>query len=129
MADIKEVMQSLPFFHPANGVDEESINDAEEQLGVTFSKEFRDYVKAFGDASANGHEITGITDNKRLDVVSVTLAERTRNPTIPIELYVVEQTGVDRIVIWQDASGSIYQTIPGGNLEKIFDSLSDFVAQ
>ena len=105
-----------------------SINNAEKQLGTTFSREYREYLHAFGDASVNGHEITGITDSKRIDVVSVTLEERERNPSVPIALYVVEQTHIDRIVIWQHADGSIYQTIPGVGPKKIYDCLYDYVA-
>lgn len=128
MKNITEVMQTLPDFYPASGASAKMINDAEKQLGVTFSKEYREYVKAFGDASANGHELTGISSNKRIDVVSVTIAERMRNQDIPENLYVVEQTRIDRIVVWQDARGSIYQTIPGGKPEKIFETLWDYIA-
>lgn len=128
MSNITEAIQSLPYFYPDTGASAESIINAEKRLGVTFSEDYREYVKAFGDASANGHELTGVTDEDRIDVVSVTLAERKRNSTIPLEMYVVEQTHVDRIVIWQDTRGLIYQTIPGDKPKMISRSLIEYVA-
>ena len=129
MVNIVECLRALPDFYPGNSSTEKDIHEAEAKLGVTFSDEYRDYVHAYGDASANGHELTGISDSARINVVSVTLAERARNPSVPEELYVVEQTGIDRIVVWQDSKGTIYQTIPGCVPEKLCVSLSEYIAR
>ena len=128
MDNIVEVLQSLPDFYAGNPASTQDIAIAEEQLGVAFSEEYREYVKAFGDASANGHELTGISSSARVDVVGVTQEERARNPELPVGHYVVERTGIDRVVVCQDAAGLIYQSAPGCNPKKIFDSLSDYVA-
>lgn len=128
MGKIVEILQSLPDFYAGNPASAQDIAIAEEQLGVAFSEEYREYVKAFGDASANGHELTGISSSERIDVVSVTQAERVRNSEFPAGHYVVERTGVDRVVVCQDAAGIVYQSAPGRSPERIFDSLSDYVA-
>lgn len=47
--------------------------------------------------------LTGICDRKRVDI--------------------------DRVVIWQDGSGKIYQTMPGGGRILIADSLSEYIAE
>lgn len=128
MSAITEAMKTLPYFYSSSGANDERIADAEKRLGVTFSRDYREYVAAFGNVSVNGHELTGITDSARLDVVSVTFDERVRNAGIPADLYVIEQTGIDRIVVWQDTRGAIYQTIPGGKPQKIYDTLSEYIA-
>lgn len=128
MDNIVEVLQSLPDFYAGNPASTQDIAIAEEQLGVAFSEEYREYVKAFGDASANGHELTGISSSERVDVVSVTQLERARNHELPADHYVVERTGIDRVVVCQDAVGFVYQSAPGRSPEKIFDSLCDYVA-
>ena len=115
MDNIVEVLQSLPDFYAGNPASTQDIAIAEEQLGVAFSEEYREYVKAFGDASANGHELTGISSSERVDVVSVTQLERARNHELPADHYV-------------DAVGFVYQSAPGRSPEKIFDSLCDYVA-
>lgn len=128
MSKIIETMQSLPDFCPGKGADAEEIEDAETQLGLVFADEYREYVKAFGDASVDGHELTGITESKRINVVEATIAERRRNPDVPESLYVVEQTHVDRIVVWQDHAGRIYQTIPGSMPVKVHETLSEYLS-
>ncbi|WP_165043746.1 SMI1/KNR4 family protein [Adlercreutzia sp. ZJ138] len=126
--DFAETIRALPDFYPANGASVEDIKSAEQKLGLTFSSEYREYLEAFGDASANGHELTGISESIRINVVSVTEAERLRNPGVPTNLYVVEQARVDRIAIWQDEHGAIFQTMPGSKPEKVCESLSEYIA-
>lgn len=53
----------------------------------------------FGQFSIYGHEFTGITKILRLNVVEITIEERMKNRLIPINLYVIEQTNIDDIVI------------------------------
>ena len=36
---------------------------------------------------------------------------------------------IDGVVIWQDGSGKIYQTVPGGGRTFIADSLSEYIAE
>ena len=61
-------------------------------MGVRFAKDYFQYVTQIGVASFDGHELTGICQSNRLDVVSVTRRERQKNPDIDEEWYVVEQT-------------------------------------
>ena len=42
-------------------------------------------------------------------------------------LYVIEETHMDDIVIWQNAKGEIYQTAPNAKPIKICDSLAEYV--
>lgn len=127
MANIIEVMKSIPDYIGSNGRSEDEIAAAEKSLGTTFAPDYRLYLKEIGLACFDGHEITGITNNARLSVVAVTEHERAANPNIPSSWYVVEQTGFDGIVIWQAPTGEIYQTIsitPGCEL---CDSLVGYV--
>lgn len=56
-----------------------------------------------GIAVIAGRWLTGICDRKRVDI--------------------------DRVVIWQDGSGKIYQTVPGGRRILIADSLREYIAE
>ena len=49
------------------------------------------------------------------------------NPFVPDDRYVVENAGVDGIIIWQDKMGRIYQTMPNGQKEYIADSLVEYL--
>ena len=85
-------------------VPDEKITSAQSDLGVLFSEEY-----------IEGHELTGISSIKRLDVVSVTKSNRqTLNNAVAVnELYVLEEADIDGIVIWQDSNGLVYKTFPG----------------
>jgi len=109
-------------------VPEENIAAAEEELKLSFSVEYREYLLAFGCASVYGHELTGLGASERLDVVAVTEEERRFCPSIPNGFYVVEQTHFDDIVIWQSESGEIFRTCCDSQPVKIFDSLYEYLA-
>lgn len=103
------------------------IRQAEKELNVLFAKDYVDYVLSFGIAIFDGHELTGICDKKRLDVVRNTMEERELNPSVPDDWYVIENTGVDGIIIWQDKTGKIYQSMLNGQKEYIANSLVEYL--
>lgn len=74
-------------------------------------------------------ELTGITGARYLDVIKVTKQSRAINPQVPKDLYVVEYPAIDGIVIWQNASGSIYKTTPHNAPVKIADSLAEYLVR
>ncbi len=127
MKDIIMSIKNKPLFVGLEGASVETVSKAERSLGVCFAKDYREYVCNMGVASFQGHELTGLCKSARLDVVTVTMYERNINPTIPKDWYVIEQTNIDGIVIWQNELGEIYQTIPGLKPTKICDSLIDYV--
>nr|WP_303231312.1 SMI1/KNR4 family protein [uncultured Blautia sp.] len=105
----------------------ECINEAEKNLQVTFSKEYVEYVATFGVAIFEGHELTGICDGKRLDVVHNTVEQRRLNPFVPSNWYVIECLDIDGVVIWQDEAGKVYQTLPSGNMVLIGESIVEYL--
>ena len=105
----------------------ECINEAEKNLQVTFSKEYVEYVTTFGVVIFEGHELTGICDGKRLDVVHNTVEQRRLNPFVPSNWYVIECLDIDGVVIWQDEAGKVYQTLPSGNMVLIGESIVEYL--
>ncbi len=127
MKDIINAMRSLPDFIGSNGRDETDICSAEEELNLKFSTDYRRYLKEIGLACFDGHEITGICASSRLNVTEVTQEERKRNASIRPNMYVVEQANIDDVVIWQDHTGIVYQTIGDSAAQKIAESLIDYL--
>ncbi|MGN0606615.1 MAG: SMI1/KNR4 family protein [Oscillospiraceae bacterium] len=124
--DIKAI-ENMKNFCSLKGTSEEKIIDAENSLGVTFSEEYKSYLNQYALASMNGHELTGIVDSKRLNVVDVTIKHREINPDIPKNLYVLEELNIDDVVAWQDENGLVFQTIGTSEPVKICDSLVEYV--
>jgi len=127
MSDIVKQIQLLPDFFSLAGATKESISEAEKVLRLKFSDEYKEIVSSFGSVSVNGRELTGICQSKRLNVICVTLEERELNPSVPLNLYVIEQANIDGIVIWQSSSGEVYQSMPGAPMMKLCDSISEYL--
>lgn len=105
----------------------DSIKKAEDELSLAFSDEYREYLLKYGCASFIGHIFTGISRYPGVSVVSVTEDARLYNPQVSGEFYVIEETHMDGVVIWQKASGEIYQSAPGSGFVKICDSLLEYI--
>lgn len=120
---IKEITDLITY----SPVTLECINEVEKKLQVTFSKEYVEYVTTFGVAIFEGHELTGICDGKRLDVVHNTVEQRRLNPFVPSNWYVIECLDIDGVVIWQDEAGKVYQTLPSGNMVLIGESIVEYL--
>lgn len=127
MSRITEIVNTLPQLLPLKPATAVQITDAELQLRVSFADEYKDYLANFGAVMADGIELTGIAKAEYRNVVSVTKKERALNPNIPNTLYVVEDTHMDGIIIWQDAQGFIYKSHPGSEPCKAAESLVDYL--
>ena len=126
MAKFVDLIKTFDDFCAGKGVDEATIEAAEEKLGLKFADDYKEYISECGVASADGHEFTGIVDSKRLNVVDVTEAMRAKNPNASGELYVVEDLQTDKVVIWQSGDGRVYKTVYDDSAEVIADSLYDY---
>lgn len=124
--DIISVLRSKEDLIASKGVEDDIINRAEKKLSIKFAPDYRKYLSNFGLAMFGGHEITGLGKDKRINVVDVTLSERERNSETNV-LYVIEQTNIDSIVIWQSSKGTIYKTIGSSKPSKIFNSLIEYI--
>lgn len=105
----------------------DKLKSAEKQLGLHFSDEYSKYIQRYGCMAIDSKIITGISENSLYHVVSVTELERKYNPDIPLDWYVIEQTNIDGIVIWQNTKGEIFQTMPNAEPIKLCNSLAEYI--
>ena len=127
MSNIVSTITALPDLLPLNPAPKEEVIRAEEQLGLHFSDEYKEYVLEFGAILADGIELTGIAKSKNRNVVNVTLQERELNPSIPNNLYVIENVGIEGIIIWQDENGGIYRSVSDHAPTIIASSLVEYI--
>lgn len=121
-----EMMSGKPDFYAETGVPATQIEQAETTLNLSFSPDYRECLREFGAISVGSHELTGFSSDNNLNVVEVTQRNRKRHD-VGKNLYVIEETHIDGIVVWQDADGSVYETTPGTRPEKIAGSLSEYI--
>ncbi len=129
MYDVIEFLQSKGELLTGKAVPKEDVEKIEEQLGVSFANDYKKIVSTYGFVCVDGHEITGITNAKRLNVYEVTIKEREKVVCDMAGMYVIEQTHIDDIVIWQSASGEVFQTFFGGNPEKIAEGIIAYIQE
>lgn len=127
MKSIISVIKDKPDYVGSNGRNESAIAQTEKLLNNRFAADYREYLLEVGLASFDGHELTGICNSKRLNVVDVTLAEKSITPGIPQDWYVLEETNIDGIVIWQNGNGTVFMTQPGRKAMKLADSICEYL--
>ena len=123
MENFVTLLKEQEDFLALNPASESETAKAEQALDLKFAKEYVDYVQAFGAATFGCHELTGICTFSRLSVVDVTLKHRQMNPDVPLNLYVVEECGMDDACIWQDEEGKVYCIVPGNAPQLVASSL------
>lgn len=127
--DIIEVINSLEDMISTGGASEQDIVNCEKELNVSFSDEYKAFLAEFGSILADDVEIVGFAKSKNRNVIEVTKRERECNKEIPQNLYVVENTGIEGIIIWQDENGMIFQSSPNKLPKKISNSLAEYISE
>ncbi len=127
MDSIQTIIEAKADVLTGDGVCEDCIVEAEHELGLKFAPDYRSYLRLYGVAAYDGHELTGLTKSPRVNVVAVTKEAKKNNPNIPQEFYVLEEAGVEEIIVWQATSGEVFCSSPNSSLQKICDSMGDYI--
>lgn len=127
MSKIIDVIEKLPGLITLKPAEIQTIENIEIELALPLAEDYKEYLQKFGAAMADNVELTGVTKSKHRNVVVVTRKEWQSNPLIKHTMYVVENLGIEGIIIWQNSSGKIYQSSPNHAAEKIADNLADYL--
>ena len=112
----------------ARCADDQEIAEAERELGLMFSEDYRAFLHQVGGCVWNGHEITGLVRDDYLNVVLSTKAQRRLNPEVYRSWYVLENTRNEGIIIWQDQEGTVWHTQRGTNPMRIAGGLAEYLS-
>lgn len=127
MSKIIEVINNLEKLLPLKPATVEDIENVEKELQLSLAEEYKEYILEFGAIMAYGVELTGIAKSSNRNVIQVTKREWESNNKIGHDLYVVENIGIDGIIIWQDCSGKIYESRPHNGATIIANSLAEYL--
>ena len=122
-----KIIEGLKNMRSLGRASEVQILQAENLIGIKFADEFKEYIKEYGAVSAYGLELLGVSKSKRLDAASVTLEERELNENFPNDMYVVENLGIDGVLILQNERGEVFEISPNAKPKKIYNSLADYL--
>jgi hypothetical protein len=109
---IKKIEEKFKLYK-TKGASNELIEEAERQLNLRFSEDYREYLSLFGAISFGSTELTGLNINSHANVVSVTLKESQINKSFPKGSIVVENTGMEGLLVLQKEDGEVYEWLHG----------------
>ena len=101
------------------------VSLAENELGLSFADEYAHLLKTYGAVCVKGHDINGLTESEILSVIDMTRKARL-NARIPDNMYVVENLGVEDIMILQNSAGEVFECRES-SISRIADSLLDYL--
>ena len=127
MSNIIQVVNELENLFPLKPATKEDINRIEKELSLSLADEYKEYLLQFGAILADGVELTGVAKSKERDVIQVTQREWEINSTVSHNMYVIENIGIEGIIIWQDESGKVYESRPNHNPVEIANSLAEYL--
>lgn len=124
IVDVIEGLKNMLSLTPASSDD---VDDIQLELGLRLSEEYKEYLLKYGAIMADDIELTGFAKAEIRNVEKVTQREWKANNKIKHNLYVIENMGIDGIIIWQDEDGKIYESTPNSDAKQIADSLAEYL--
>ena len=128
MRNIVKSIEERFKLYKTKGASDELIAEAERQLKLSFADDYKEYLSLFGALSFGSTELTGLNVDSYSNVVSITLNEAQRNKSFPKGSIVLENTGIEGLLILQKQDGEVYEWRNGkkgatfSNLEKYLQS-------
>ncbi|WP_454953536.1 SMI1/KNR4 family protein [Fusobacterium hwasookii] len=126
MTLIIEKINKIEKLYHTEGCSFKQIKEAQQELGITFPDEYIDIIKKYGTISFYGTEWTGLNVEGYLNVVSTTKQEREMNSAFPLDCFVLENQGIDGLIIICNEKGEVF-SIQYSKIEKIYSSISDYL--
>lgn len=113
-------------FNGIGNLSDNTIIEAQNKLGLRFSNEYKDFLKNFQAGSFLGHELMGLDTMAYLNVVNNTEDEREMNDDFPKDCIVLENLGIEGLLVLMNESGVIFSYC-NGKKEQIADSMVDYI--
>ncbi|MCM1141853.1 MAG: SMI1/KNR4 family protein [Muribaculum sp.] len=127
MENFVTYIKSLEKAHCSGPVSQGLIIKSESNLGVKFSNEYVLFLQNFGNMMYRHVEILGLNTNHIDDCVSYTVEAREEDESIPSDMYVIANAGIDGVLILQNTEGDVFSHYPFSECIKKASSLENFI--
>lgn len=108
------------------GVSEKEITIAEQKLSFKFPKTYREILKEFGTLEINSDEIFGLGVEGYLNVVETTLKERELAKGKLDKYIVIQNLGIDGILIVVDENDNVYE-FKTGDFKNLLSTTAEYI--
>lgn len=108
------------------GVSDEEITAAEQQLGMKFPKTYRAILKEFGSLEIGSDEIFGLGVEGYLNVVETTIEERELAKGELDNYIVIQNLGIEGILIVVDENDNVYE-YKTGDFKNLLSTTAEYI--
>lgn len=108
------------------GVSAEEIDAAEQQLGMKIPATYREILSEFGSIDIGSDEIFGLGVKGYLNVVESTLKERELAKGELDQYIVIQNLGIDGILIVVDENDNVYE-YKNGDFKNLLSSTAEYI--
>ena len=126
MNNIIKTIESCKRKRFTGSISTDLIHNAENELGLKLSKEYKDVLQKYGSLCIKGEEFLGI-DNDNYDIVKATKDARINDSNFPLDAYVIENTAIEGILIIQKDTCELFTYQPNGQLQPLSDTLEEYL--
>ena len=126
MNNIIKTIESFKRKRFTGSISTDLIHNAENELGLKLSKEYKDVLQKYGSLCIKGEEFLGI-DNDNYDIVKATKDARINDSNFPLDAYVIENTAIEGILIIQKDTCELFTYQPNGQLQPLSDTLKEYL--
>lgn len=108
------------------GVSDQEISVAEQKLGMSFPKTYREILSTFGSVDIGSDEIFGLGVEGYSNVVETTLKERDLVKGELDSYIVIQNLGIDGILIVVDKNDNVYE-YKNGDFKNLLSSTAEYI--
>jgi hypothetical protein len=126
--NILTIVDQLKYKNKLSQCTKDEIDEAEQELGLVFADEYKELLLGYGSLETKHLLISSTLKNISVNVVTLTQQIRSIYDNLPKDLYVIMDSGVDGIIIFQDSKGKIYETSHDDTIMEAYDSLAHFIS-
>ena len=126
MKNIKIIIDSINDCYKGKKATKDDIIKAESKLELSFSSSYKIYLEEYGNISFDDVELAGLTKDKSNNVIDLTNRLRKIDNKIEKEFYVIENVGIDKIMMISNVKDEIFLYKNGKKIKK-YNSFVDYI--
>lgn len=126
MNKLKKRLIDLNIYKDRNVTDND-IKEIEEKLSIKLHNSLKDYLKNIGLFSYEYKEFFGLGVKGYKNMIKATLEERELNDNFPKDSVVLQNIGVDGLLVLVNTKGEVIEWAPSGHNKIVSNNLEEFL--
>lgn len=126
MDKLKQKLIDLNIYKDRNVADDD-IKELEDKLTIKLDNSLKSYLKNIGLFSYEDKEFFGLGVKGYKNMLKATLEERELNDSFPKDCLVLQNVGVDGLLVLVDTKGQVIEWTPSGHNKIISNNLEEFL--